>query len=55
MYETISLFSVDNVKVKRGWDIPFFNYIKINLRDLEIAVHCIYYIFDVMLLCKKYF
>ena len=23
------MFSVDNTKMKRGWDIPFFNYIKI--------------------------
>ena len=25
----ISLFSVDNTKLKRGWDIPSFNYMKI--------------------------
>ena len=25
------MFSVDNTKTKRGWDIPFFNYIKIKL------------------------
>ena len=29
IYSTISLFSVDNAKIKRGWKIPFFNYIKI--------------------------
>ena len=23
------MFSVDNTKMKRGWDIPFFNYVKI--------------------------
>ena len=29
IYQTILMFSVDNTKMKRGWDIPFFNYIKI--------------------------
>ena len=28
MYETILLSSVDNTKMKRGWDISYFNYIK---------------------------
>ena len=29
IYESISLFSEDNAKIKKGWDIPFFDYIKI--------------------------
>ena len=29
IYSIISLFSLENTKIKRAWEIPFFNYIKI--------------------------
>ena len=32
LFRVLSLFSVDNTKMKRGWSNPFFNYIKINWR-----------------------
>ena len=29
IYLIVSLFPIENIKMKRSWGIPFFNYIKI--------------------------
>ena len=31
----IPLFSVYNLKMKRGWNMPFFNYIKIKIKNVS--------------------